>query len=411
MGNLDDAIKEALTPLVCAGAAGGGWVAGLLARGGLPVTSIENAIKSFEARVCNKNPSDLTDSVGTPPYEGGQCSGIQYRYDVVAIASNGATVRSNGQFAFGALGIPYPEGNTVKLPVEDGNRILSYFNFVPGVVATSATLENVTRADNQPDTCGNPPTDIDPIDEHDDEIDVDYTDENDNPVSLPDLPVRFFPPCIWFDGIRIPFEVQTPWGVPICGKIGLRPDVSNILEPDLDIDVCPDEKQRREDSVPEEVDRLFDISAPIGTGGTEPEADLAGTGTISFDPENDKPVLALLVKTSKSTNSGFTQTVISNGPNDQSPNLTVPRLGWVRWKMIANSEEGIFWDYSEPVDIVQVEQFFPCPWPDGAAGAEVTWLFPWDGTYREVRAKSCCGNCGSADPREDLPLSDRCRID
>ena len=413
---LVEGIKTAVREVTCAGSDAAGWVAGLLSEGGLPTDAILEEIQNFQSTTCNRNPNNLTDEVGIPPnFDGLQCP-ANYSVSVDIVQTSGGTELRRDQTITAGPGpvlsiVPATNGSNPGYTITYSGGV-TFSRFAINVGGT-ATLENITgtRTDGGPDNCGDPEGQPPPpISEHDDTIDVDYDDDNGDPVSLTDLPIKFFPPCIYFDGVRIPFEVSLPWGGKICGKIGFRPDVVNIAEPEIDIDVCPDTKAGYDEANPD-LRRFFEVSAPIGPGPSIPQPGFEGPPPTSFDPEQDLPILGVVIASSLDGVSDFPQTPLVDMPGEDYPIPIIPRIGWVRFQAIALTESSSAQGITERIDLGQADTFIGCPFPTGAASVEVHWEFPWTGSYRTLRRKTCCDLCAENDPRDGLPPVDRCRID
>lgn len=423
MPGLIDAVKTAVKDVTCFGASGADWVVGLLVDGGLPAEGILTEIQNFRGTTCNNNPSNIPDSVGeSPGFSGGQCPSL-YDNDVTVtysrIGNPSQVFQATGQatgpiFSYDVVVTDLGGGSErvqVFAVTGSGNVLIGQSNVGSDIAIISTVIVDPSPVGGAPNNCGDPPTQLpQPISEHDDTIDVDYTDEDDNPVSLPNLPIRFFSPCINLDGVRIPFEITLPWGQKICGKIGFRPDLVNILEPAIDIDICPSVKEGYEDVNPD-LSTFFEVSAPIGSGSQFPESSLDGTPPESFDPETTNPILGVTVASSLDGVSDYPQTPLLEMPGEDFPVPIIPRIGWVRFRGVAVTEVTSAQSFTERIDLEQVNQLVTCPWPHGAAEAEVHWEYPWSGTFRELRRKSCCDACASSDPRDGLPVVDRCRVD
>lgn len=433
MTSLDASLRQAVKFVVCKGAAATEALARLLAATGLPTQTVVEKVEEFERRRCNRNPSNINPvPVPPPPFTGGQCEGVSYR-----IVNQGRVILvGGGEFAgnFNIVvskpiasieffianldGIEAPAPNHrvgYRIGFKDGTNLENgfwAFSSSANIASYESDSITITRTDGLPDECGDPPSPpIDPLEEWETEEDVDYTDEDDNPVTLPDVNFKFFKPCVNLDGIRFPFEIELPGGIKVCGKFGLRPDFSNILEPDIDFDVCPDEKQAISDVQTQELQDKFTVSPKIGTGLSTSDGEYSGLAGTSFNPDEESPILGVIIESSRPGIQSISQTAIATSAGDVYPPLLIPRIGYVRFQCYVDTENGLDWSYSEPIYFKQVETFIGCPWEFGAVGVEVTWETPWDGTYRELRRKSCCDACKSDDPRNDLPVVDRCRID
>lgn len=254
------------------------------------------------------------------------------------------------------------------------------------------------------DDCGNPePARPEPQDEIQVDENIDYEDENGNPINLPDVPIKFFKPCINLDGVRVPFEIETPFGK-LCGKIGLQPDIVDGASPSIDIDLCPSQKQDL-GLGESELEDYFDISSPVGTAVT---SEFDGSLNEDFDLES-LPIMGVFVD-SQYIEKPVSQTVL--GLTESPPNLIIPNIGYVIFEYLAQTGENSYESaFSSDIPIKLTKQFIPCPHPFGAVSVRVRWQSNWEGNYRVARRKSCCEKCAQGTPQEIVDNLDRCRLD
>jgi hypothetical protein len=427
-----EGIQSGIKSGFCQSLKTGANFAGLFPQG-LGAATISDALNGAAGAICSAPPQSGGGSGGggaggdwdinlgsEPTFSGGQCEGVTYTFGVVAynytnfvgevtdvssagisgpflgkITSAIVSVRSNPPSPLELIAtIQHGGGEAIRIlngqPLNMNSLNSFSFNFPP----SSAGGQD----------CGDPPLTIPPVEEIEETIDVDYDDDDGNPISLPDLPIKFFPPCINLDGIRIPFEIDTPFGK-ICGKIGLRPDFANVLEPDIDIDLCPSQKEDL-GLAESDIENYFEISPPVGSPVA---SDFDGTLTQNFDLES-LPIMGIFIN-SKNKFPRFEQTILG-APNDADPDLIIPNIGYVQFEYLIQISEGEYQSgFSADIPIKLSQQFIPCPFAFGAVGVRVFWRDNWEGNYRIARRKSCCDSCGSGSPQDALDKIDRCRID
>ena len=415
---LVEGVKDAVGDAVCFGLGGAGWVAKLLAGAGLPLDGIQESIDRQRAISCGEQPG-TGEPVGTQPnFTGGQCPGVPYRITGRWRYPGGV----GGAFVYRTVAWD-TTGKVRGIEerfIERINRTDWYFvsdagefpAINDGIIANSQkpmTLYSVAvdRLDGQPDDCGDPEGDPpEGIEEHDDVLPpVTYPDKDGNPVSLPNLPVKFFKPCVNLDGVRIPFEVDLGF-TKICGKVGIGFDIADFdVSPNIDIDVCPSQKESLD--IPQEtLENYFELEL-VGDGSVDSQ--LSGDLATAFDPDSNK-IMGVFVRGVRDEPAASRATIVAK--RDQSEaNLLLPRIGQVVFECYADEEAAFQTGFTEPISIKNVQQFIPCPWTFGAVSVSVVWEDGWNGSYYIARRKSCCEACASADPNAGLDNYDRCRID
>lgn len=366
------------------------------------------------------------------PFEGGQCEGYWYRYTSVVNwrrLSDGLTgEETNTTWAsLGILSNPEitnwqanPRG-TFQITTNSGaaTKVLFRTNQLgPGGQAheiVDARIENVRKdltipggaTDSAEDDCGDPVSDVQPVPKIDDSIDIDYDDDDGNPVTLPSNPIEWFPPCFSPTGVKLPFKVQTPLG-DVCGKANFGLDsigLGSNITPEIEFSQCRDNDLALPPVTP--ANEVFSLSGPMGSGSAEPDSELVGSAIGSFDPETEKPILGVLVVGARENMDRLDQTKVIGSLSQEFPPLLYPDICSVRFLLILETENGTSFSYSQPQRVQQVQSYVPCPSQFGAAAVEVLWRPGWNGTYQEARRKSCCDKCASADPALPDEL-DRC---
>lgn len=409
---LIDAVKSAVKYSVCVGTDAGQWVARKLATVNDTAAYVDEKLQTFEASYCSGDPSSISSNAQPALFEGGQCEGANYQYvaNYTVSLSNGAVLTNQSVGMVSGFGVVtsvdviIDPANSKRVRLEmvgstgtTYSQPTSYGYSVAAITDKIITCLNCANND-----CGDPPSPPVPSDEgaYSTTANIEYTDANNVLQQFPDSPIKFFKPCVNLDGIRIPFEIEVN-GLKLCGKVGFRPDLTNVLEPDIDIDECPSQKQDA-GIQPVEMADYFDVTAP--TLNADPEFG----GHVPFI-ETDTPVLGVLISATRNNTSVYTQTAIFAATD--SPVL-LPDIGTIRFLLnIPTGENDNVLSYSEPIRIKQARCFIPVPWEFGALGYEVTPRANWNISVGEARRKTCCDACASADPNAGLDNLDRCRID
>lgn len=417
MRTLTEGIKDAVGSVFCASARAASGVGNLLSSLPITIDGIQTQIDRYRAFACGDDPMDSPPVATPPPFTGGQCEGVIY---VVAMSINNvarsgtyidsSTVRAVSGAVLGLEVVASAAGWTVELVCNSGAVRLEVVNY--GIAAwgqaPNAAITSVSRQDGGADNCGDPPlTRPEPVEEVDDELDITYDDPFGNPVTLPNVPIKFFKPCINLDGIRVPFELETPFGK-ICGKVGVSPDFPDIIEPSIDIDLCP-EQRKDLGYKEEEIKDFFDILEPIGDLSAPAVPSISGTLTENYDLES-LPILGAFVR-GNPIDFGGNKTIVLNDDGATNPNIVIPRIGSVFFEYLIKTESGYESAFSEDIPIKNANQFIPCPWVFGAVKVHFRREFNCKVAIVPVARKSCCSSCEGNDPNKGLDDLDRCRID
>lgn len=249
------------------------------------------------------------------------------------------------------IGTGFPIGNT---PLETKLSGPANTNIASWRVASRQLV--LSRVDGLPDDCGDPdntvPTPISPPPRI--PVDVPYTDEDGNPVTIP-VTIAFAIPFVFINGqLNAPFRVEIPiqFSVPIDGTINLE---------------------------------TGDINFNFGGGGTgggggclpKPPSDFTtpepppppppGTEADPVDiPSDDTRLKDIIVGAIVTTDpDGGGATIVGQTSN---PDLYVPRVANLQFAIqIGNS---VSW--TERVNITSLRQFVPCPWEGGAIDVRIT---------------------------------------
>lgn len=412
-----ESASGAVKNLFCDALRGGSNFVGLFPDN-LATDAITGVLDGASLNLCNRSGgtsggggagSEWGGGVEPPPFEGGQCEGVSY-YVKVRYQTSGDIPRitppsGNGVIIGGKIEstIVYPDGRAGVL--SSGGTFTQFVSFGNPALVLYFEIESIIRVDGLEDDCGNLPSDRPPsIEELDETIpEITYDDIDGNPITLPNVPIKFFKPCLNLDGARIPFEIDTPFGK-LCGKIGIAGDFPKGVEPSIDIDLCPSQKEDLGLNTPE-LEDYFEVSSPIGVNVT---SEFDGVLNEDFDLEQ-LPIMGVFV------NSQYEEKPLSQTVLDQlgtKPNLIVPNIGYVIFQYLVPTSETTYESaFSSEIPIKVTNQFIPCPYPFGAVGVQIRWSSNWEGNYRIAKRKSCCKNCSEGTPQEIVDKLDRCRLD
>lgn len=425
MATLIEAIKNATRTAYCSGLSTlekTSLLVGKMPSLTFPANVLNQAINQSEVINCNKNPANVVAATVPPPFQGGQCSGSNQDYTVsfTATDANNGDYSQQTRLVKGKVGVPYFSGTQICVPSSSSAPVCAEMGLgqLPNATVVKIRVDQVTPYNFVTDNCGNLPSSAPPPVSSIRKAlgDLNYIDALGNAVSFGSRNIDFFQPCVNIDGIRIPFEIDLGSGK-ICGKVGISPDLMTGAEPNVDIDICPDQKQDLASLLPSEIPKFFDLSGWVGNGSSTPEAGYGGAQNTSFDTDFP-PILGVFVSAQKDGISQRTTTLIKEN-SEQFPNLILPRIGSLRFEYLIKKESGYETSFSADIDIKQVEQFIPCPWEFGAISIEIKWAKGWRGQYKTASRHICCEACAAAEtpldengnPTNPLSMIDRCRID
>lgn len=320
--------------------------------------------------VCNRNPE--TEALApSPPFLGGQCIvnysvkiTIKYRRDEFPSDPLREDIYY-GTYIGKLLGINiiqavtdlpnneaycqvvYNSGNSVQnLFVSRIFQDAAFWN----VRIVSASIENLGRTDGLADSCGDLP--IPKEDKPTIPIvrDIDYEDEDGQPVNLPNTNIVIFRPNINIDG-SLEFEFELP-DLSFTGIVNIKDSFNVYIKPSIDI-----ERKGR------------DGDDGTGSGDDNPEPDLFE----EHDPEDEKDIIGVWVNSQKKTDK-YRQSIIGQ---DKSPDIIIPRIGTVSFLVRTGNRQG----WTEDIPIKSVNAYIPCPHFEGARDVAVNWDDQWKGKY------------------------------
>lgn len=403
---------------------------GLVAAGsgvGLPalgIAGVAGVLRKSSDQICNKSAPTPNYSLPESDFSGGQCEKPYYINVNFDYRDFTGVLQQNQSVNFGVTGLMGPISSVKPRIVPlDANRQVLFFDvaYNGGVLNEQITqslgnpnadfsLNSITPVPlSGGDTCGDPPAPPPaPISEYDDVIDdVPFEDDDGNPINFPDVPVKWFPPCIGLDGIKVPFEIETPLGN-ICGQLQAKPDIKSGIKPKVDFDLCPSARQTLEPAIPEKMKDYFELSDDYGNiSNPFPSSDYGGVPALQAD--NEKPILGIFIECgTDGSEDGKATKIFNNDDSSDAPTLFVPRIGYVRFWMLAEREGSDAVQWSLPIDIKQPRAFIPCPSPFGALAVDVQMLEGYSARYKVAKRKTCCEACEKFDPNAPNDALDRC---
>ena len=427
---LIDGIKAAVNKAYCGMLAAGDGAAGLMVKAGLDLSTIQERLDEARALNCNTSLSSLPEEGSPPSFTGGQCDGTWYQITTNVLRAGkpnyeGSFSSADGVNFIGAIQsiTPTSVGSMWAFTVVHKNGTgtvapLPLSALPDGLSPTEASQGFTLSPINGLDNCGDPPGAAPPsLDEVEILEDVEYEDDNGNPELIPNVPVKFFPPCVsLFDGVRIPFELQIPIPgtdrvVKVCGKVGVAPDLggTDIIQPNIDIDLCPDQIPGLEQAAAEQKKQFFSLDERVEIGA--PGLDTTFRGSNAVELKEGDQILAVFIQSNQKGTPPQRATEVIKEDYETFPSLLVPRIGHVRFKVAAEQESDVTYGYTNSIPIQCVDAYIQCPAPQGAVAVEVRYEDGWQGSYQAARRKSCCDGCKEEDPRNGTDQINRCNID
>lgn len=340
-----------------------------------------NIAGALRKNICNESAPDVDDYGPQPPFEGGQCPGVQYnvsaKLDYSDPIDGGAdkTVTVSGQLTGPITGFfPVPNRRTfannqgeeyrqqyryaVRAATETDFIQSSFGPYVdtfecvegPPISDCEGALDSppevvgpydivITRADGQPDNCGNPPGESVPeYNDYSQTISITYEDNSQTEITE-DIDVTLGPLIVGIGGIvYAPVTVGTG-DITLNGTLELSPKVSVELFPN----------------------GLFG-----GGGNTDDPAPTPGVD----DPEPQVPserrrIIGAIVTVTNYDEDIAGVTQVAQG---ESPDIFVPRTGNVSFYI--DTPGGQAW--TEPKPLKNVREYVPCPAREGAVDVAVT---------------------------------------
>lgn len=373
--NFQDALAETLRNVYCTSMqlADNFW-----SRVGVPGTPIRAPFRpraTLGYRLfCNREPPPLPDS----GFIGGRCP-VPYEITVVERRDGVPGTSAEGQFVVWTNASPFvvqgpltPTGGSIPVGAVVGGHSAGYFGVINGagnqlnfslttkqagaantnITNWTVTSRNVTatRQDGLPDDCGDSIIPIPPVPNPNPTIpdDVEYEDDDGNPVTIP-VNIVFGFPFIFINGtLNVPFRVQ------INPEINFNIDGTINLETG-DVNFNFGGTPGGDGCLPKPPDDF----TPIGDEPPDPDPGIPQPDPVDDDPTDDrlKDIIRGVIVTASVDNPDAT--IINQIEN---PDLYIPRIGNVQFAIqIRNS---VSW--TERVNVTNLRQFIPCPWEGGA---------------------------------------------
>jgi len=309
--------------------------------------------------LCNREPPPLPP----PPFTGGQCVGVLYNvtstwqnYDDQGAPIAGATVNWNPTNLTGPITFigqtdnpttPNRVRRTIRYNGGASEVHLGNIDTSGNVGSVAPTSINVVRSNGAPDTCGDPPPIIPPPSPTYNDVDIDFT-YNDNSSTAIDISGNFTfgAPTLNFNG-----DISVPVRIDIEGSDTVIDAKLNVNGPLLEFNFgspnyspSPSPSPDDYETGPGTPDVPDDVPTPI----TPPSP-------IVPEPETRQLLRGVIV-------------TVTNIPDDfglifqeGNPDIYIPNLGYVNF-LIAT---GNVLSWSVDLAVKNRRCFIPCPWEGG----------------------------------------------
>lgn len=314
---------------------------------------------------CNSEPPDEPPPID-PGFTGGQCVGVTYRVTCsITFPFGGSPVTVNpqrlvtGPITF--VGTERVSSTSIRTIIRSSGgsvttEVDSYSSSEENVDQYTLNSVSVIRPDGLPDNCGDPdplppppppppPDGFNVID-----VDVTYTDNSGNDITVPIVAV-FAPVVIAGNGnVFAPVRVNVPVDADLNlnGTLNLTTGDINLNFGDQNrlpgLEDCPPAPPGLPDDIPDVPDDVPDYSEPD-------------------EPGVVPTVIRGAIVTVTETGNGVTH--VFQGDN---PDVYLPRLGNIQFQM----EFGRRIAWSEDIPVKNRRQFIRCPWEGGAIAVEGT---------------------------------------
>ena len=318
--------------------------------------------------VCDKA-LDWEPVVPPIPFEGGQCSNRNYQLQYNISYTDFTGIQRDDQIGFlspilggkivsASIFIGEILGNRCRIDAtaanENGDTFTTEINFSARNPDPNLSVNFIRFVSiNGVDDCGNPRPKITKDTPPEITTDIEYEDENGVPQVLNNT-------------------------VFILGDVNISPD-GNVsigfnnsdLQLQGDINIFPQYGVTyRNPLVKEEIPvKKFNEQ---GEGTEIPESSLSESEEVEEIPEDSLPIVAVVVKTQKESFARLPYTFI---PNGEAPQLIVPRVAWVSFKI----RKGDTTAWTQPIDVKTVDGYVLCEEPEGAIAYSVQWARGWKG--------------------------------
>lgn len=305
---------------------------------------------------CGVPPRDVTDEVA-PQFSGGQCEDVLYVIEYDFRKTNAGTIQT-GSSTTGGFG-PIRKGPTVVETFPDGDTqetaiLLTRDDEIPLVIGVKAdpsiaeyTITSVTRADGQPDTCGDPPpSPPESYDPSDFTVSppVTYDPPSGSPVAI--NPTFVYSPIqVDVDGsVKVPVKINIDADLDLFAEINLNTGDFNYV---VDVDVTP--------PTPIEDPTETPVLEPPVSNPVTPVEPIQGV------------IIAVITRVVE---------IAPKYPGTSLPTATagaefyVPRLGTISFLCEGLNQSVPAWTVD--IDVKYTEQIVYCPVPWGAVAVSAT---------------------------------------
>jgi len=279
-------------------------------------------------------PEDDRPQLPPPPFEGGQCP-VTYLVDLVNTSTTAPFPATGQAFVTGPIkGVRTDPGinpGTIFVVVEGASDV----GFRTGNEGELWSISGVSRFDNQPDNCGDPPPIQPPVTPVEINIDIDY-----DGGSVTNIPITIGPFFVAIGGaIYAPVEINLP-DVNLTGNLNITPEFS--FSPEFNLNIGGVETGPDSDPPPDD---------PGGPGSEEP-------GEPEDEPSDDRRIIAILCAGRIEDDARATGIYQEVGPDIYAPRLASVRFGTV-------IDRTVFW--SNDIPIKGLRSVIECPIPWGAS--------------------------------------------
>lgn len=354
-----DEIGRAVRQTACAVIATNDAVNGFMEGVGVPgAEAYANRTRALRRQLCDNN--DDSVPTPTPPFTGGQCSGVEYEVQVLRNGytriecDDGSTSQRTGPgnltvTVYGPIsglrrvdidqGDCGPRASRILLDAFDSNGDPISPTIYPVSVNGAffsigdfdVSITSITRVDGQPDNCGDIPTPIPPYAPTPTNVTINY--ENNQEITVnEDVDITIFAPQVnLIGGIFAPITIAGNT-FSLVGTVELTPEFKLNLSPEITVN--------------------------LGGGNTDSPTPNPDRPIPEPTPDpNERRVIVGAIATATSV--GGRQDFL---PQDANPDIAIPNLGYVAFYI--NTPNGTAW--TEDIPIKNVRSYIPCPNPAGA---------------------------------------------
>lgn len=315
---------------------------------------LPNFSKYWRPKLCDDDPAQVIPPA--PPFLGGQCVGVAYRVVVRTNTALGSTSNSTGRNVIGPISGAFARdipGGSELVVSANPDKAIAISSAPASQVFLNPTIIQITREDNQPDTCGNPDPIIPPWPPGGKTFNISptYIDNEGDTVNLSGNFTLFAPIGIFAPFVRVFAPVTVDLGgITFNGTLELAPEFN------------------------------FNFGTPPGfTGpgrptGTAPDED-PSTSPDTPEDEGDMKLIGIVVRSQPSAGTQTTELDETNAPD-----LFVPRLANAYFR----TRNGTVLGWFGPIDIKTTSAFVPVPPNVNAVDARVSYQKGWSGSFIKI---------------------------